>query len=201
MPNPPPGLPNDYKLNLPAEDAPADISDYADEHFGNKKATTPTKTERAEEKKPSAKQPPRASGSSKVVRMTQTRTDAPPAKPPAARLRPSSQSSRVLRPPRKEIGLDADTLRKIDELVEDVRDGSLEPGARASEVFRAIVQLVHEARHKVDYSRVSRRGQWGSPTARAFIAELREAFLKAVGALYEERRMDPAPREDTEATE
>lgn len=200
MANTPRGLAG-AKVDLPSQDAPADISDYVDEHLGTKKTSPTTQTERAEDKKPDAKRTRRERGSSKVVPMTQTRPDTPPAKSPAPRLRPSSQSSRDHRPPRKEIGLDADTLRKIDELVEDVRDGSLEPGARASEVFRAIVQLVHEARHKVDYSRVSRRGQWGSPTARAFIAELREAFLKAVGALYEERRMDPAPREDSEPAE
>lgn len=91
------------------------------------------------------------------------------------------------RAPRKEFSLDADTERKMEEVVEDVSEQGPQPDATPSEVIRALVQLVHDARHRADYMHLNRRGQWGSATARAFVADLKEAFLKAIGRLYEDR--------------
>lgn len=184
----PTGLPSDYKLDLPPGlDGPADIPDYLDQEL--RVSGTKQEVRQAPGPSPAQAQPehPRKPPSNPK---TQYKKEAPAkgkASEPKVERESGAEKAKSNRPPRKEIGLDAETQRKIGELVEAVRESSVESDARASEVVRAIVLLVHEASHRVDYSRVDRRGQWGSPTARAFIAELREAYLRAVGSLYMER--------------
>lgn len=93
----------------------------------------------------------------------------------------------VRRPPRMELSLDAETQRKAEEVVVDVREQGPQPDATPSEFARALVQLAHDARHKADYMQLNRRGQWGSATAKAFVADMKEAFLRAIGQLYVDR--------------
>lgn len=187
----PTGLPSDYKLDLPPGlDGPADIPDYLDQEL--RVSRNKQEVRQAPEPPPAQAQPqhPRKPPSNPKPQYKKETLAKGKAAEPKVEREPAlekAKSNRPDRPPRKEIGLDAETLRKVGELVEAVRESSVESDARASEVVRAIVLLVHEASHRVDYSRVDRRGQWGSPTARAFIAELREAYLRAVGSLYMER--------------
>jgi len=40
--------------------------------------------------------------------------------------------------------------------------------------------LVHEAMSEIDAHSIPKRGRWGSPTARAYPLEIKNAFLRAL---------------------
>lgn len=105
--------------------------------------------------------------------------------PPALVVAPSgtvSPPKREPRPkaPRREISMTPETLRMSDELLDLIRGGSGQRDTKGSELFHALVLLVYEAKDEVDLHAIPKRGQWGTPTARAYPAELKNAFLKAL---------------------
>jgi hypothetical protein len=110
------------------------------------------------------------------------------------KVKKSRSIGRLERTPRKEISLDAESIRKIIQVRDDVRDQGPQPDASASELVRALVHLAHDVRHKAEYSHLSRRGQYGSATAKAFVDDLKLSFLRAVGQLYIERHTSDAER-------
>ena len=57
---------------------------------------------------------------------------------------------------------------------------SVQKDAKASEMFHALVSVLHESRELLDFSEVQPRGKWGSPTARAFPVSLKNAFRGAI---------------------
>ena len=59
----------------------------------------------------------------------------------------------------------------------------------------SLVHLAHEARHRADYSHLNPRGHWGTPTAKAFVADLKETYLRAIGKHYIERYPDEARKQ------
>ena len=79
-----------------------------------------------------------------------------------------------------------ETLRMSDELLEILRSGSGQRDTKANELFHALVLLVHEVRDELDPHTIPKRGQWGSPTARAYPLELKNAFLQALLKKYAE---------------
>lgn len=85
----------------------------------------------------------------------------------------------------------------IDRIVADLQEKTPQKDATASEFARAVFQLAEESRHHQDFSNVGRRGSWGSPTARAFVADLKEAFLRAIGLHF----IDRYPKEAAEYLE
>ena len=104
--------------------------------------------------------------------------------------RPTAPAPR--RAERRELSIDAETSRMIDRVVSDLQEKTPQKDVTASEFARAIIQLADESRHHQDFTQMNRRGQWGSPTARAFIADLKKAFLRAVGRHFIEHHPQDA---------
>lgn len=179
------GLPEGFALSVPSDagqsSAPVHIPSYLDRHL----ATT---SEREGEESASV---------TKDVMPRQEPTPPPPTRrKEIAPVRVSDGAAvapRRIHPklarraPRKEVSIDADSLRKAEEVVNDIRDQGPQPDASTSELVRALLQLAHEVRHKADYMHLNRRGQFGSATARAFVADIKDAFLRAIGQLYVDR--------------
>lgn len=108
--------------------------------------------------------------------------------PPARSGLPSQkQEARAApRTPRKEISVDTETLSKLDDILNEVRRTSPEPDTRASELMKAIIALLHDARAHFDFSRIPKRGRWGSVGEKQFpgalAAALEQAFTEWVRA-------------------
>lgn len=100
----------------------------------------------------------------------------------------SDREERGLRPkgPRREISMTPETLRMSDELLDVIRSGSGQRDTKANELFHALVLLVHEVRDELDPHAIPKRGRWGTPTARAYPLELKNAFLRALLKRYAE---------------
>lgn len=73
-----------------------------------------------------------------------------------------------------------ESLRMSDELLDLIRGGSGQRDTTASELFHSLVLLAHDARDELDAHAVPKRGRWGTPTARAYPLEIRNAFLAAL---------------------
>jgi hypothetical protein len=86
--------------------------------------------------------------------------------------------------PRREISMTPETLRMSDELLDAIRSGSGQRDTKANELFHALVLLVHEVRDEIDPHAIPKRGRWGTPTARAYPLELKNAFLRALLGKY-----------------
>lgn len=86
--------------------------------------------------------------------------------------------------PRREISMTPETLRMSDELLDLIRSGSGQRDTKANELFHALVLLVHEAMDEIDPHGIPKRGRWGTPTARAYPLELKNAFLRALLLKY-----------------
>jgi hypothetical protein len=101
---------------------------------------------------------------------------------------PAITTDRGLRPksPRREISMTPETLRMSDELLELIRRGSGQRDTKANELFHALVLLVFEVKDELDPHRIPKRGRWGTPTARAYPLELKNAFLEALLKKYGE---------------
>ena len=93
--------------------------------------------------------------------------------------------------PRREISMTHETLQMSDELLELVRRGSGQRDTKANELFHALVLLVHEAMDEIDPHGIPKRGRWGTPTARAYPLELKNAFLRALLKKYAEAALPP----------
>jgi hypothetical protein len=86
--------------------------------------------------------------------------------------------------PRREISMTPETLRMSDELLEVIRSGSGQRDTKANELFHALVLLVYEVADNIDPHSIPKRGRWGTPTARAYPLELKNAFLRALLEKY-----------------
>ncbi len=105
---------------------------------------------------------------------------------------------------RKELSIDAETARMIERVVGGLQEMTPQKNATASEFARSIIQLAEECRHHQDFTHVKRRGQWGSPTARAFVADIKKGFLSAIGRHFIDRYRQEAVeylRETNESSE
>lgn len=98
----------------------------------------------------------------------------------------AEREERGLRPkaPRREISMTPETLRMSDELLDIIRSGSGQRDTKANELFHALVLLVYEVADELDPHSIPKRGRWGTPTARAYPLELKNAFLKALLRKY-----------------
>jgi len=106
-----------------------------------------------------------------------------PQAPPAAPSRETAvNEDRLPKPkgPRREISMKPETLRMSDELLNVIQSGSGQRDTKPNELFHALVLLVHEALDELDPHTIPKRGRWGTPTARAYPLELKNAFLRAL---------------------
>lgn len=194
-----PGIPDGFSLDV---EPVRDLGDYLDEP-----RPAPVPQRRAREAPPVPEMPLAAA---EVASPPVTARPAPPAAeapvpPAAASVGPATtpppvapanaadtaaapapehdgREGRGLRPkaPRREISMTPETLRMSDELLEVVRRGSGQRDTKANELFHALVLLVYEVIDEIDPHAIPKRGRWGTPTARAYPLELKNAFLKAV---------------------
>lgn len=105
---------------------------------------------------------------------------------------PGASRSKFARsgPPRKQINMRPETLDRARELLWLVQEYGPQPDAKASEMFEALVDLLYEARGRLDLSEVPLRGKWGDASARQFPQHLKRAFADAI--LAHRRRSDAA---------
>ena len=86
--------------------------------------------------------------------------------------------------PRREISMTPEALRMSDELLEVIRNGSGQRDTKANELMHALVLLAYDVIDNIDPHTIPKRGQWGTPTARAYPFELKNAFLRALLEKY-----------------
>ena len=82
--------------------------------------------------------------------------------------------------PRVQLNMTPEVQRMVQELVGHFCAFGLQKDTSASEVFEALVNALHESRDQLDLSNVPSRGQWGSPTARAFRTNLKNVVIDAI---------------------
>lgn len=161
-----PGLPDTFNL---AVSDPVSLGDYLDDDAGFVAPIPVKKETRIEEPKiPKVKVEP----DKREVRVSE---DEKPKK------------KREVEPPRKQVNMKPETLRRADELLSLIQEKGPQRDAATSEMFDAIIAACYEARDHLSFSGVSKRGRWGSPTAAAFVASLSEAFAKAIYDNMKER--------------
>lgn len=133
---------------------------------------------------PVVERQPAAVVATTLIRPQTPVTPAPTTPPTVAVV--EDREERGLRPkaPRREISMTPETLRMSDELLDIIRSGSGQRDTKANELFHALVLLVYEVADELDPHSIPKRGRWGTPTARAYPLELKNAFLKALLRKY-----------------
>ncbi|MBI1213740.1 MAG: hypothetical protein GC190_19955 [Alphaproteobacteria bacterium] len=198
-----PGIPDSFTLNV---EPVRDLGDYLDEP-----SPTPQRRPKPQEQEVRGEEAP-ATPQPSMVEATPTPTVQPePVVTKPAFIAPSTPVERIIerpvpqtvvdeptRPtqpinedvapkpkaPRREISMTPETLRMSDELLDLIRSGSGQRDTKANELFHALVLLVHEAMDEIDPHGIPKRGRWGTPTARAYPLELKNAFLRALLRKY-----------------
>lgn len=163
----PRGLPENFGLSVPTEDtgSPVQLGDYLDDDIEPPPPPRPRPT-------PIVTLPPR-----EEPRPLQVVPDVP--------RRPIQRPTRARNsPPRKQVNMNPETLRMVEELLDFVQTYGGQNDTKASELFEALVLTLYEAREQLDLSRVPPRGRWGSPTARAFPTALKNTFQAAIARQF-----------------
>lgn len=171
------GLPSTFQLDVPREalKTPVQLGEYLDED------EEPAR--RIPEARP--KQPPLGSVSSPPIRENNI-VDLPLPVPAIAELEPEllappTPDRRTLKsPPRKQLNMNPETLRMVDELLHYLQSFSGQKDAKVSEMFHGMVLALYEARDLLNFSNVQPRGRWGTPMARAFPISLKNVFRAAI---------------------
>ena len=203
-----PGIPSSFSLNV---EPVSDLGDYLDEPPPTVRpqrkvveappaaAAEPRPAPQVIATPPPPTQPVPVVEERPVELRAQTVAVAPPAQPQLQQAfaapvleRPqmnddvADREERGARPkgPRREISMTPETLRMSDELLDVIRSGSGQRDTKANELFHALVLLVHEVRDELDPHAIPKRGRWGTPTARAYPLELKNAFLRALLKKY-----------------
>lgn len=167
------GLPDSFELQV---ENPVELGDYLDEDFGSAKNETKGASNADELRKKTGHL-----SKSKLAHTT------PPES--GAEIKPSPTVSlkkrRPVEPPRKQVNMKPETLRKAEELLRLVQEQGPQRDAAASEMFDAVVAALYEAKDGIDLSDLPKRGRWGTPTAAAFVTALSKTFALAI---YENRK-------------
>lgn len=182
-----PGIPDSFTLNV---DPVRDLGDYLDE-------PRPVPAPSRKPKEESAPLPTAVAPAAPSVTSATVEVQVLPESPvvsrtvtvPANTIPPREETEREERGgkskgPRREISMTPETLRMSDELLDVVRSGSGQRDTKANELFHALVLLVYEAIDDIDPHTIPKRGRWGTPTARAYPLELKNAFLRALLEKY-----------------
>jgi hypothetical protein len=101
-----------------------------------------------------------------------------------ARRRNLPQGGGFRRPERVQLNMKPETVKMFNDIVEFVQRYSLQGDAKASEIFDAVVNVLHDAKEELTFHDVPRRGKWGTPTAKAFPTALGNAFARAISVRY-----------------
>lgn len=171
------GLPTSFALDVPESvlNAPVQLGDYLDEEV-----PTPTPARHA----PLPSFPPRIEPvrpPQNVLSIPQSRLRPPPPEPAE-----ESISALYRTPPRpvnrKQLNMNPETLRMVEELLDYIQTYSVQKDAKASEMFHGLVASLYDARELLSLADVPPRGRWGTPTAHAFPIALKNCFQAAIAA-------------------
>lgn len=194
------GLPEDFDLNVSASDlaGPAALPGYLDDDpviaFANmQKAKKQVQTPPVESA-PKIQQVPPAQVARPVV---------PPAPAPMQQVaaQPASVHGfaevppKALRMPverkRFQINLDVESERMLEEMLDLLSSQSSENRIKTSELFQALLLILHNAKGEIALGSLPTRGRWGSATAKAFPVNLAEALREAIVAREQESGGNP----------
>src|SRR5262245_50490161 len=146
-----PGLPDGFELNL---DAPVQLGDYLDEDFSENTARV------VAAKRARAETAPHPTGAPEPMMPAPRKAQVvvpPPSPPPqprndsvldlgeARRSRSVGRAQSFRRPERVQLNMRPETVKMFNEIVEFVQRYSLQNDAKASEVFDAVVNVLHES--------------------------------------------------------
>lgn len=181
------GLPSSFQLEVPRESLmrPVQLGEYLDDDIGPAPVPRERPASPAVTSAPERSMPTRVAAvpARKVLPMRGEGTPSPLAQ--AEALEETEEPVTISRPPgknppRKQVNMNPETLRMVDDLLDQIQDYSGQKDAKVSEMFHALVSALYEARELLDFSEVQSRGKWGSPTARAFPVSLKNAFRRAI---------------------
>jgi hypothetical protein len=188
-----PGLPDGFEINL---NNPVELGDYLDEDFSGNTAKV-IAAKRASAPKP------------EPVKVINEPTPPPPPKPQVletaltlpqknetvldlaeARRRSAPKQAPFRRPERIQCNMRPETVKMFNDVVEFVQRYSLQNDAKASEIFDALISVLHDSKEELAFNDVPRRGKWGTPTARAFPTALGNAFARAIASRYSKQQTE-----------
>lgn len=179
-----PGLPAGFNINVSEEllDGPVQLGDYLDEEEAPRRAPDrPANQEPAARSAPEfepAEEGASTTPSPEAPRSQPLRAVAP--RPPSSPPSGSRRAPAPKKPERTQVNMSAETIRMQQELLNFIQTYSVQKDAKLSEFYEALITALWEARSHVDLSNVRPRGRWGTPTARAFPVQLKNAFQEAI---------------------
>lgn len=176
------GLPPGFDLDVPTavREQPVQLGDYIDELEGPAPPRPLKKPEVVEQSVPEV------ANADNVEAPSQSEPAKPEQRPKTAT--GSRRRRKPKGPSRKQVNMTPETIRMIEEIIEDVQEFSVQKDAKGSEVFHALVLALYEARKSLDLTEVPSRGRWGTPTAKAFPIALKNAFQDAIAATVKKNR-------------
>jgi hypothetical protein len=182
------GLPEDYDLNVDTN-SPAILGDFLDEAI-TKVAAAPPPARKSPSLDPEAGEriPAPEKPEPKETVSVQGASNTSAGNLASAVLHDEKivpfQRGGYAKPPRLELSLNHETKRMVQEVLSCIHGMGPQPGATTSELFQGIIFVLYRAKEFLDLSSVPRRGQWGSPTAKAFPIALGQAFARAIAEQY-----------------
>jgi hypothetical protein len=162
MAKPARGLPSGFSIDLPDE-SPVIIGDFLDES----PAPVPQPKRMPEVSMPASQQFRPEIVPDRVEKRT-------------PQFQPIQKAAKPASVIRCQLNLTPKSKSMLEEVVEYVQTYSPENDARTSEVFQAIIGLVHNAMDEMELAELPRRGAWGSVTAKNFPGALGEAFEQGI---------------------
>ena len=200
-----PGLPEGHtiKANLKGITEVADLGDFVDLEFDAPKQKPAQAPERAQEPPvapkreaaPARPMPPRMQEEAPAAPSRATESTEPTDEPRRSGPRPATRQAEQAQPSpswrrrgrRKEFGLDPETERMLSVLQDEGRNSSSEPALTESEIVRAAIRAVFDARNQIGYERCGRRGAWGSPSQKSLLEELSVAYSRGIYRSLQDR--------------
>ena len=184
------GLPTDFGLSVPdgaVKRTPVSLDDYLEREIGAERPAVP-RPPRPIARPLETVAPPRveaatATPASSVIHPRPVQGVAPrqaPTFPQRFRPRPAP-----VKAPRVQLNMTPEVQRMVQDLVGHFCAFGAQKDTSASEVFEGLVTALHEARDQLDLSNVPPRGQWGTPTARAFRTNLKNVVVDAIARHYQ----------------
>jgi hypothetical protein len=179
------GLPTDFGLSVPdasMKRTPVRLDDYLEREITGEGRAAPPKLvakplEAVAQPRDEVEAQPTVSNPAQLRPLQPPMTVPHKAPPFPHRFRPRPPP---IKAPRVQLNMTPEVQRMLQELVGLFCAFGLQKDTSASEVFEGLVSALHEARDQLDLSNVPPRGQWGSPTARAFRTSLKNAVIDAV---------------------
>jgi hypothetical protein len=188
-----PGIPEGFQLNV---EPVSDLGDYLDEApaltLRKKESLPPSVVESVTQRgglqvESTLQSTIPVTDSSKVIEIPTSPKSSPAMVKPLVEeeTRAQDETNRIeprpiQKAPRREISMSPETFEMFDELLELVQQGTGQRDTKANELFHALVLMAHESKGELELYGVPKRGKWGTPTARAFPIELKNAFLSAL---------------------